>query len=203
MIPLSRWLAERQLPAQALQIPDGLEEHADPMPDLDIETDAGKVAAAAQREEQLLASLREAEERLEQQLLAHGARERELEIQLGEDLCRRLQSGIAKATETLLGLLEESLADALGPFLQEQAVNRSVAELGELVRRELQQADTPVLEIRAPSSLHDALRPLADEAGVSMIVTESDLVEVVLAAERRRFEDLSSRWLDAIKGRLQ
>lgn len=87
--------------------------------------------------------------------------------------------------------------------VMKQWLNRSVAELGELVRRELQQADTPVLEIRAPSSLHDALRPLADEAGVSMIVTESDLVEVVLAAERRRFEDLSSRWLDAIKGRLQ
>jgi hypothetical protein len=201
MIPLSRWLAERQSPAQALHIPDGLEEPACPMPALEIETDT--VNAAAQREEELLASLREAEERLEQQVLARAARERELETRLGEDLSRTLQAGIAKATGSLLGMIEESLAMALAPLLEEQARSRSIAELTELIRRELRQADTPVLEIRAPSHLHDALRPLAGEAGISMTMTESACVEVVLAAERRRFEDLSSRWLDAIRERLQ
>ena len=203
MIPLSRWLAERQSPAQALHIPDGLEEPACPIPELDIETDAVSAAAAAQREEELLTSLRETEERLEQQVLAHAARERELETRLGEDLSRTLQTGIAKATGSLLGMIEESLAMALAPLLEEQARSRSIAELTELIRRELQQADMPVLEIRAPSHLHDALRPLADEAGISMTMTESACVEVVLAAERRRFEDLSSRWLDAIRERLQ
>lgn len=200
MIPLSRWLAERQAPVTVHAVPDDLEEPIHPLPDPLAAMDSQERHDAVRREEELRAMLRAVEERLEQQLLTQAAREREIETSLGEELRLKLQSEIARAMETLLEMIEESLASTLAPFLEEQARKKAVEELTVLVRQELQLTEAPVLEIRAPARLQDALYSLGDEIGISVTATESSVVELVFATERRRFEDLSSRWLQAIKG---
>jgi hypothetical protein len=42
---------------------------------------------------------------------------------------------------------------------------------------------------------------LRDHAGVSLTATECETIEIVLVTERKRFEELSSRWLEVIQGR--
>jgi hypothetical protein len=199
MIPLSLWLAERHPPPDVPFIDAAAEEQASPLIDAgEAEPEGG--ADPVQREEALLSALREAEEKLQQQLLMQMERERELELRLGEELGRRLQSDISRSIEDLLEALEESLVHVLTPFLKEHARQKAIAELAEMVRREIQRSDTPVLEIRAPTRLHDALRAVGEEAKVSIAVAPSEIIEVVLTTERRRFEELSARWLEAIEG---
>lgn len=199
MIPLSIWLAERHQPPEVPFTAGETEDQAS-LPDSPGEAEHQDSAEFAQREEALLAALKEAEEKLQQQLLAQAERERELELRLGEDLGRRLQSEVLRAVEGLLQAVEESLSQALTPFLNEHVRAKAIAELTELIRREIQRSDSPVLEIRAPTRLHDALRAVGDEANVSIAVAPSEIIEVVLTTERRRFEELSARWLEAIEG---
>lgn len=120
---------------------------------------------------------------------------------VGEELGRHIASEIDRAFGGALGMLEESLCQALLPFLGEQARMRAVSDLKDLLVQELQQAESPVLEIRAPAEFHEALSVLRDHAGVSLTATECETIEIVLVTERKRFEELSSRWLEVIQGR--
>jgi hypothetical protein len=199
MIPLSLWLAERHPPPDVPLMDIANEEHASPLISPEEAAAQGDVDFA-QREEALLLAVSEAEAKLQQQLLLQMERERELERCLGEDLGRRLESEISKSVGALLEAIEESLVQALTPFLNEQTRLKAITELTEMVRHELQRSDLPVLEIRAPARFHEALRSAADGANTSMTLAPSEIVEVILTAERRRFEELSARWVDAIEG---
>lgn len=200
MIPLSQWLAERHPPQDAPRPAEAVEEHMVLTPEPECDLDESIANAVAQREEELLTAVREAEAKLEQQALSHAARERELEARLGAELGRRLQSEISSAFEGLLTTIEESLAQLLAPFLTEQARIRATADLMDLIRRDMQQSEAPLIEIRAPAGLHDAMRCLGDEAGIAVTDGSSDIVELVFSTDRRRFEDLSARWVETIGG---
>jgi hypothetical protein len=155
----------------------------------------------ADREEELRAALKRAEDQLEELSLVHAEKERQLVNRLGEELGRHISSAIDRAFGSALVMLEESLCQALLPFLGEQARMRALSDLRDLLVQELQQAEAPVLEIRAPAELHEALSVLRNHAGVSLTATECKTIEIVLVTERKRFEELSSRWLEVIQGR--
>jgi hypothetical protein len=201
MIPLSHWLTGRSSPESSPLL--GLEAYElaalETMPDGEACPEGSP--EAPDLEETLRAALRRAEEQLEKLSLVHAERERKLMDRLGEELAGHIASEIDRAFGSALGTLEESVCQALSPFLGEQARVQAVRELRNLIEQELLRADSPALEIRVPAELYDALAGVQESTGVSLTVTDCQTVEVAFAAERLRFEELSSRWLAIIQGR--
>jgi hypothetical protein len=200
MIPLSDWLTGRSGPESSPT--SGFEVHdlaaSETMPD--DETCAEITIVKPDPEEILRAALRRTEDQLEELSRAHAERERELMNRLGDELSRHIASEVDRAFDSALGMLEDSLCQALLPFLGEQARVRAVSGLRDLIEQELQQAGSPALEIRAPAELHDALAGLRERSGLLLTVTDCQTIEVVFSTERLRFEELSSRWLAIIQG---
>lgn len=157
-------------------------------------------ADAPSRDDELLEAPEQTEDRFAELIKAHAVREEELRSQLGSELNQRLEAEINRAFGALLGMLEDSLSQVLMPFLTVEVRIRAVSDLMKLIRQELREADGPVLEIRAPAAVHDALATLQDQSAVSITIAESATVEIILASQRARFEELSSRWCAAIEG---
>lgn len=203
MIPLSRWLAQQDDP-EASQPPSGT---TDDVPEAEISQASEQHLIAedsslqhAAREEELCAVLAAAEERAAELSAALAQREVELKAAFAEDLADRLAAGIGGAFDTLLRKLEDALAEVLTPFLTREARDKAMAELQDILARELREADEPVLALKAPAELHDRLETLRPHLAVSTALVESDRIEIVFAGRRLRFEEMSSRWCSAIKG---
>jgi hypothetical protein len=201
MIPLLRWLDERsghpETGLSALQ----------PLHDVPY---TGAISAEApeenailppDREAELAMALQQAEERLIQLGQSHMCREKELRSQLGAELSERLALDIARSFQDLLDVIEDSLTQVLTPFLSDAARSKATSDLIEMIKRELSDIEGPVLEIKAPSELQVVLSGLSSEAGISVMMSESDTVEIILAGQRLRFAELSASWCAAIQGR--
>jgi hypothetical protein len=201
MIPLSHWLSDQARGAVRESPVTVVADVQEPPQDIVAEGIGEQISPEVGRIEELLAGLAGAEERIAEQARLHAIREQELLLRLGEETRARLAAEIARAFDELLAILEEELSQVLRPFLSGEAQRRAVADLLTLVRRELQGAESAALEIRAPAALHEELSSLAGEAAVSITFTKSEAIEVVLAAQRLHFEELSARWCAAIQGR--
>lgn len=201
MIPLSRWLSDQGSAAMteaSVAVPEDVQ---DPPHELIVESSEHRSSPEAGHIAELLASLARAEERIAEQARLHASREQELLLRLGEEAGAKLAAEISRAFDDLLAMLEDSLAQVLRPFLAIEAQRRAVTDLLTLIRRELQAAESATLEIRAPAALHEGLSSLAGDYALSITFTESETIEVVLAAQRMRFEELSAGWCAAIHGR--
>ena len=198
MKPLGNWLTECSSSAAPSCFP--LEVEQEEFLVKEVETEGKRELDFKDRELELLLALKQAEERLNSAADRHAEAESQLRQTLGAELGARLLSQIDSALESLLAAIEDSLFQVLVPFLSEQARTRAVSDLVELIRDELRRADLPVLEIRAPSTLHGALNVMVEQASVSVKLVEADVTEIVLSTHRLQFEDLSSRWYMSIEG---
>ena len=201
MIPLAQWLTDRAGSRAAAEPP--AEEPAEQAPTLEIMT-GGEMAAnleeSENREAELTASLAAAEERAAELADALVRREQELGALLGEELGRRLEEGISQGFAAMQAMLEETLHDVLTPFLADAARSRVITELKDLLKKQLREADAPVMEIRVPPELHEALERVCQQLAPSATLTAGETVEVVFTAHRQRFEELSARWRAVIEG---
>jgi hypothetical protein len=152
------------------------------------------------REAELLAEIQSVRETMAQMAGAHAQAQEELRHRLGEELHVRLVSHINCHFQTLLDQLEESLCHVLTPFLSERARIRAISDLAEQIDSELRQSEQPVLEFRVPSPLHGALSGLGEKLGVSMTMSEAEVIEVIMADRRLRFQELSANWCAVIAG---
>ena len=200
MIPLAHWLTERAEAARSSESGPILEEYRQLDEVICPESPPANDTEAPNREEELLEALLNAEQRIEELSLTHAGKEKELLNRIGDELTSRIAAEMGRALDDVLSNLEETVGDVLRPFLCDQARARAVSSLLELVREELQQTDNPVLEIRAPVDMHEALLALRQSGDVSSMLTESRTVEIVRATNRIRFEELSLLWCQAIEG---
>ena len=96
-----------------------------------------------------------------------------------------------------LGLV---LADALTPFISEQARQRAIGELLDLVEAVLSEAGSVELDIQAPSDLHNVLGDSLTRRNITARFLDSSQIIITCGSLRSRFEELSGEWLDAVKG---
>jgi hypothetical protein len=200
VIPLSRWLSERPKPlgsSSPVMVP---EERSICRNCAEIASLTVTESEAPSREEELLAALEQAEDRLAKLIQSQAREVEELQNRLGHELNKHVEAEVARAFGDILGMLEESLTQVLMPFLAGEARMRANSDLMEMIRRELRETHEAVLDIRAPASVHEALAGLREQTGVSITVSESETVEIILATQRSRFEELSSQWCAAIMG---
>ena len=201
MIPLAHWLVEkaREDHLRILTTPDTPKESVAlcAKDDDQDETQAGSLVHVARLQE-LEHALREAEERFAHMAHEHARKEGELIDQLGDALSHKLAEEVRMAFHSLAENIEESVVEVLMPFLETTVRERAAASLVDLIRQDMRNRDSAVLEIRAPASLHGPLGEALGKTGIAVTISESATVDVVFTGERQRFQDLASAWSAAI-----
>lgn len=201
MIPLAQWLTDRQGSPPAAE--PSAEEAAEQAPTLESMTISQMTVTLEEQQShaaKLAASLAAAEERAAELADTLVRREQELRALLGEELGRRLEEGVSQGFATMQAVLEEALHDVLTPFLADAARRRVITELKNLLDKQLREADAPVMEIRVPPELHEALEAFCQQLAPAATLTAGDTIEVVFTGHRQRFEELSARWRAVIEG---
>ncbi len=198
MKPLAYWLADQDGPTVVAIADPGIS-GGELIPALTESAEERIETSCDEREHQL--PHQRAEEQLNEARRLHADAERQLRQELGQELTDRIVEEIGEAIEELLSIIEESLYRVLLPFLGDQAGTRAVGELLALVQAELRRVELPVLEIRAPSELHCVLDAVRG-GNVSVGLVEADVIEIVLATHRLRFEELSLQWRNSIEGKV-
>jgi hypothetical protein len=145
--------------------------------------DMAATIAAAKSEEREASALRET------QLREHWS-------QLCSD---RISNDVEAAFTSFRELLEGALTDVLRPFLEEFVLSKVKSTLLDLVMKEIVDAGEPVLEIRAPSALHQALASRFSEMKLALALSDSPMVEVVSRAGPSRFADTADKWIRLIR----
>lgn len=203
MIPMSDWFARRRSRHSVDELFPILVEAGDLEPDDDI-VQPGSDALQKSRDEGYRIGLAEAERATAyvhaQEKEALEAHHREtlsaMERQCAQLLADQISCGLrAMATE-----LAASLTGVLGPFLDRAVRERAVGRLVEMVEEEIMRKQNALLEISAPSRLHERLSGILSERGLSAALVEGDPVVVTCRAERVVFEDLAERWITHIRG---
>lgn len=197
MIPLAHWLVEKAQEEQLHLMTAAAAPEESPEPCLEDQGQDAALAASSALEARLLEleqALREAEERLAHMAQEHARKEREITERLGDTLCRHLATEVATGFHSLARQVEEAVAEALMPFLEAAVRDRAVTSLVELIRQDMRNRDSAVLEIRAPAGLHGALAEAFGETGMTITISEAATVDVMFAGERLRFQDLASTW---------
>ncbi len=202
MIPLSRWLNDREgtepqpLPLlnEAIDVLAG-----DAVPLIaPVELEAADVAA---REQEFADALRRAEDTLATERHFHAQREQALREELGATLVCALTAQIEAGLAGLQEELEAALTDILRPFLGLRSTAEAISALAMLIETDFRNQAEPLLEVRAPRSLHDLVRPALEQAGLSTSLSEASRIEMVFKSRTSQFEQLATRWLDIIAER--
>ncbi len=193
VIPMSRWLADRDAAAAFAppQEADAMDAIAVQQAALALAYERGCSVAAAEAEarfDALRGKDNEAASRREDELAAMWA------LRCSETVAAEIHTAFAQ----LQSALENRLHDILLPFLAEAVRQRSVQELLRLTRHEMSRLDEPPLEIRAPAAV---LGPLQDELvrlGITAVLAEDGTVTVRTGGQAAVFESMASRWIEAI-----
>ena len=146
-------------------------------------------------EEALAASLESAQ----QERHAAVTRERELSHRLGEELALRLGQDIRSGLTQLQAEIELAICDILSPFLEQQACRRSADSLRTMIAQSLSDTTEPLVEVRAPSLMHDAVRSAVEAAGMQVELLEGHHIELTIGTQVTRFEGLAARWIEVLK----
>ena len=195
MIPLSRWLHDRESGPHFAFSSDagGMEADGPPVGSFDPPEQASQ-----SRELQLEDALQAAEEALADERQSRDQRERRLREELGEDLALVLKNHIDVSLQSMQRELEAAIASILQPFLKEQSTSRAAAALIGLIEAELGHESQPLLELRAPCELHDAIRPSLERLNLPISLSEGWGIELAFTSRTARFEQLAARWHDII-----
>lgn len=200
MIPLASWLhAKSVVPEGSCSVAQDLAESGS---GIAIETTDVAVGGgiSVDHEAELVSALEAAEERLSQMAAKHIEEENNLQVRLNRELSDRLAADIARVFQELLSTLEESLSHVLTPFLHKSVRERAISKLLDMVRHELANRNTPVLEIRVPPDLDDIFTDLAEEFGIAVTRSRAGTVEVLLTEQRLQFRHLVAQWCAEIEG---
>jgi hypothetical protein len=111
----------------------------------------------------------------------------------------RISNDVKAAFANLRELLEGALTDVLQPFLEDLVVSKVKSTLLDLVMTEIVDAGEPILEIRAPSALHQALVGRFSEMKLALALSDSPMVEVISRAGPSRFADTADKWIRLIR----
>ena len=197
MIPLASWLRDcRSQEPGKLQPPHG------ESPPLAIEQDDSEDGVGkdlVQRLRELEEALATSVESAQQERHAAATRERELSQRLGEELASRLGQDIRSGLMQLQADIELALCDVLAPFLEQQSCRRSVDDLRTMIAQSLSDTTEPLVEVRAPGPMHDAVRSAIEEAGLQIDLLEGHHIELTIGTQVTRFEGLASRWIEVLK----
>jgi hypothetical protein len=132
---------------------------------------------------------------LEEQRCAALASEIERDAMWSARLIAVSESSLSGLMAELQSSIELKLNDVLMPFLSDQVVARSRAELLQLIAQELSAKGNEMLEFHAPSSLHDDLQLMLERLGLRVTLIESERIEMLCRSGCSRFEALASQWL--------
>ncbi len=154
----------------------------------------------AERQRELEAALAVSLESAEGERQAAAARERELSERLGEALAMRLGQEVKDGLMRLQTDIETAVVDALGPFLEQEACRRSAVSLGSMIAQSLADISEPLIEVRAPQTLHGVLKAALAQTGVTIDLNEGPHVELAIGTRVTQFEDLAARWIEVLAG---
>lgn len=197
MIPLSRWLSDRESEPQFTFPP---EDEAMEIAGSFVDPGDQLENCERNREQELEDALGAAEEALANERHSQVHREQRLREELGSELADQLKSHIDLGLNSMRHELEAAIADILQPFLQNQSTTRAISALMELIDGELSHENQVLLEFRAPSELHDVIRPCLEQLGLPANLSEGRRIELAFASRTVRFEQLAARWHKIIAG---
>lgn len=195
MIPLSRWLSDRETGPQCAFSPDPEPAEFAGLPQT---PDGDTEISVPGRELELEDALRTAEESLVHERLSHAQREQHLRNTLGMELVSAMAALISDGLSAMKRDLETAIVDVLQPFLTKRAATQAASALTELMAAELRNEDQPLLGIRAPEQLHELMRPALEQMGVSASLSDGSRIELAFPSRKARFEQLASRWREII-----
>lgn len=149
---------------------------------------------AAVRMEELEQALAEALQLADQVRIDAAAREQALHDSLGSALASQLNQDISSGFATLQQSVEAAVADILTCLLGETVARRAAGDLLVLLRRAIEDAAEPLVELRIPHHLQDCLMPSLGDLPGAVRITEGPHVELTFSRHCVRFEELSRLW---------
>ncbi|MCA3554247.1 hypothetical protein [Aestuariivirga sp.] len=198
MIPLERWLRNPGGASAPAMAEEGASSNGSD--DAMAEGLAWVEAAdgGARRVQELEEALAEARDKLTAQQAEAALREAELAARLGAELAAGIGHEVAAGLRSLQEDIESAVTGILQPFLGRHAALRASAELAGLVGKSLGASHEPLLDVRAPIDLHEALHAELRGRGLEVQMTEAAAVELVFTRRRERFELLAAHWIGII-----
>lgn len=198
MIPLSRWLADRDALA-SLALPhevdagqtDSAEVCAPPSP-TDLAYEHGYCEGQAEAEARLSALRNE-------DCQAAARREDEMTAKWALRCSEALSSGVATAFAQLQSSIESNMHDVLLPFVADAVRRHAVEELLQLTTSEMSRVSDPPLEIRAPAAVLNSLRDELGRLGIAAVLIEDGAVEVRTKGLSTVFESMACRWIQTLR----
>lgn len=200
MIPLERWLQDRG-GGNRLAITCTPADEDETVPEGVRVTEVEGAPAGVddnrllELEQALASALRQHEETRQEAL----KREHELAAQFGAEVSAHLAHSIRDGLATLHSVIEAALSEVLSPFIGDTARGAALAELRQLLSRELADMTDPLIHVRAPAHLHGLIADTLEGSGVSCALLEADTIELSFSHHRVRFEELSARWIEGLK----
>lgn len=200
MIPLGLWLKERSGQAAGLAQAEGDDTAAaDAVTSFCTDPETPMMIARLEAEvAELTEALAAAAHSAQADRAAAAAREEELSQSLGVEMTARIVSEMKASLAQLQENLEAAVVDTLTPFLRRAMVEEASRSLIAMLRTALMDG-APVIEARAPKSLHDLLIEALGEAGAKASLKEADEVELVFSSSTARFEVLTEQWIQLIE----
>lgn len=203
MIPISRWLAQRDAPSVFELPPDTHNAEGHHLLDEPIAIiQPSEEERLFQRgfDEGMAAAEAAFAGRLDMERRAAAAREEELvgiwTNRCSETVCRE----IAAAFEHLQSAIEQAVHDVLLPFLEDGIRGQAVAELHRMILHELAETGDQPVEVRAPAPVLAHLRDGLERLGIGAAFTEAGSVEVRTRDRAAAFESMAGRWIESLRG---
>lgn len=198
MIPLSRWLVDREalvshaLPHEAdAGQTDSVEVCVPPSP-TDLAFERGYCEGQAEAEARL-SDLRN------EDCQTAALREKEMTAKWALSCSEALSSGVATALAQLHSSIERNLHEVLLPFVADAIRHRAIEALLRLTTSELSRKSDPPLEIRAPAAVLNPLRDELGRLGIAAVLVEDHTVELRTKGLSTVFESMCGRWIETLR----
>lgn len=200
MIPLGRWLQDRNSGIAALNV--------EPAPmELEDLVSAGKKADHCEGCEQLAGRVTELEaalagerQALEDVRLECAARESEYRAELGGNLASRLADVIREGLAGLQHDIESAMCDVLAPFVRREIAASAAAQLVQMFREAIADSSQPLISVRAPAEFHGSLGALIEQSPLSIELLDDTRIELNFQTHTSRFGVLAQRWMECLDG---
>ncbi|QDZ02711.1 hypothetical protein FQ775_21345 [Nitratireductor mangrovi] len=169
-------------------------ETGDPAPDID----AIVAEAVAKAEAEFAARLEaEHEERLAAERESHAGEVEALNQRLGEELATRIEASFGATEGRLLDLTAEVMSRILGTILTEDLQQRSVEQLGNIIRTAIREAGTVRVKVRGPLSLYEPLTEKLGDLASMLEFSETSGLDLTVELDEGVYETRLAEWSKA------
>ena len=128
-----------------------------------------------------------------------AAREQQLMEQLGGEVVSKIMLELRSGFTCIQSGIEEAVYEVLVSFLGEVLGRKATDELLMLLRQSMAETREPLLEVKAPSHVLLRLDEIMTEQP-NICFTESDEISLNFEAGAARFEELASHWANVLRG---